>query len=396
MDILYVTQKFPYPLNDWGNIRSFNILKQLARKHSVTLLSNVSSPAEATDCGELKQLCHKISTFPEKPGSRLLLANSLLHGLYGDQPYFMYKNFSAKLLAGIQAELSLRSYRAIHFNHLDTAQYIRRLPGEFICVLDTHNILSLMVQRFYRQEHNPIKKGYIYTQWRKTLSVERQLCQRMQYCLVCSENDAKELAAIAPRSQVEVIPNGVEPERPALSGAADKPSLVFIGAMDYMPNYQGILHFCEQVLPRIEQEISDIKLNIIGRNPIAAVRQLAHKPNIQLLDKVENIHSVLHPEQILVVPLKVGGGTRLKILDAMSLRLPVVATSVGAEGLALTPGEQILIADEPQEMAQQIIRLYNDNKLRERLIDNAYQCIKQQYDWNIIGERLLKLYSQWD
>jgi glycosyltransferase involved in cell wall biosynthesis len=394
MNILFITQKFPYPLNDGGNIRSFHILKQLAKEHSVTLLSTYSGPAEQADWGELPRLCAKISTFAEKPGSGLLLAKSLLYSLFSDQPYFMYKNFSPELLTGIQDELRRGAYQAIHFNHLDTTQYIDHLPGGLISVLDTHNILSLLIERFYQQERNPVKKKYIYIQWQKTRRLEQQMFQRMSRCLACSDKDAHQLNDLAPKARVEVIPNGVALDRPSLPPTADNPSLVFIGAMDYLPNYQGVLYFCEQVLPQIEQEIPDIKLNIIGRNPNPLVRRLAQNPNISVLAEVDNIYDHLHPEQILVVPLTIGGGTRLKILDAMSLKLPIVSTSVGAEGLEVTPGEHILIADEPYKMAQQIVMLYKDKALREKLTQNAYQLIEQKYEWNIIGEKLLRVYRE--
>jgi glycosyltransferase involved in cell wall biosynthesis len=393
MNILFVSQKFPYPLNDGGNIRSFHIIQQLAKKHSVSLLSTVASANQAADCGELRRLCSKIQTFPRRADNRLLLADSLLRSLFSRQPYFMHKNFSPELLAGILAEMRCCSYQVVHFNHLDTAQYVNYLPGGLITVLDTHNILSLMIQRFYQQEPNPIKRRYIHSQWQKTLEVEKRLCQRMNLCLVCSESDARELASLAPQARIRVIPNGTEADRPALSPTHDEPSLVFIGAMDYMPNYQGVLCFCEQTLPRIEREIPGIRLYIIGRNPVPSIRQLENRPNIRVLDKVDDIQSRLHPEQILVVPLRIGGGTRLKILEAMSLGLPVVSTSIGAEGLEAVQGKHILIADEPQEMAQAVIRLYNDKALRQELTANARRLIKQKYDWEIIGERLLKAYS---
>ncbi len=395
MNILYVTQKFPYPLNDGGNIRSFHILKQLAKKHSVSLISTVSDKIKNTDLAVLKKICNKVTVFPEPKGGRLLLTYSLFRSLIGKYPYFMYKNFSRQILSEICRQLRDKDYQAIHFNHIDTAIYVNYLPQNNIhTVLDSHNVLSLIVKRLYEQEKNTLKKKYIYAQWQKTVKIEKKLCEKMNTCLVCSDNDAAQLAKLSGKCRIEVIPNGVDLNRPALSAACDTVSLVYIGAMDYLPNYQAALYFCKDVLPIVQDKIPQIKFYIIGRNPIAAIRQLNNKDNIIILDKVANIRDCLNSRQILVVPLQLGGGTRLKILDAISYKLPVVSTSVGAEGLDLVSGKHIIIADRPDDMAKRIIKVCQNNTLRQRLIKNAYQQIERKYEWNIIGNSLLKVYNQ--
>ena len=402
MNILYLTQKFPYPLTDGGNIRSFYMLKALTQQHNVTLLSGIADPRIARNCGELSLLCKQMNIFPVIP-SKAKTLYSLGRGWVGRQPYFMYNNYSANVKAAVQREMDRRKangsnyYQAVHFNHIDVTRYLDCVPDGVAAVLDTHNAMSVMFQRLAQAERQLSKRWYLKRQEKNARRLEAETLPRMGVCLACSAEDARQLQSLAPEARIEVIPNGVDTRLKVLpenTEAANPPELVFVGALDYLPNGQGIIDFCRDVFPLIKQQIPEIRLNIIGRNPGPELKALVEGRKINLLGEIIDVRQHLKPQQIMVVPLKLGGGTRLKILEAMSLGLPIVSTTLGAEGLELEPEKHLLIGDDPQTMSRQIIRLYNDPPLRTSLAEASRKLAVEKYDWQIIGRKLLEVYKQ--
>jgi len=391
MNIIFLTQKFPYPLTDGGNIRSFHILRILSKDHRITLISNISTPSPKRT--PLDDLCAKIITVPESSG-RLRLPLALARSLLGRVPYFVYKNYSPGLHQALIREINTARYHAVHFNHLDAAYYQRFIPGYLLRILDTHNILTTIFLRLWQQTANPGLRGLYRLQWQKTRQLEAELFARMHLCLVCSAQDAAQLQQISPGSSPVIIPNGVDTKtyrpRPRQSRP---PELLFIGALDYLPNREGILTFCRQVLPRIWEHLPQITLTIIGRKPPQRLQQLAAQdPRIRLLGKVEKVWEEVHGGHILVVPLLVGGGTRLKILEAMACGLPVVSTAIGAEGITAHPGEQILLADTIPQLADHILTLCRSPQLWQRISQGGRRLAEEVYDWEIIGHKLLEAY----
>jgi glycosyltransferase involved in cell wall biosynthesis len=208
-----------------------------------------------------------------------------------------------------------------------------------------------------------------------------------------SERDRELLLRANPRLRVEVIRNGVDVHgRQPLAAVPAAPALLFIGNMGYPPCADAVLYFCREILPLVRQKLGQVKLWVVGRNPRPEVLRL-QGDGVQVTGRVDDVMPYYQQAGVCVVPLRAGGGTRLKILEAMALGRPVVSTTIGCEGLAVKPGEDLLVADEPAQFAAEIVRLLTDETLYRRLAANGRKLVEQNYDWGIIGDRLIEVFG---
>jgi glycosyltransferase involved in cell wall biosynthesis len=209
-----------------------------------------------------------------------------------------------------------------------------------------------------------------------------------------SESDRRLLVAANPRLQVDVVPNGVDTRahRP-LKQEEGSPALVFVGNMDYLPCADAVLTFCRDVLPRIRQVMAKVEMWIVGINPGPKVRALEGN-GVHVTGLVEDVRPYYGRSTVCVVPLRAGGGTRLKILEAMAFGRPVVSTTIGCEGLGVVDGEHLLIADRAEDFAARTLRLLTDEKLRQSIANRARAMVESRYDWDIIAKRLMQVYAE--
>jgi len=197
----------------------------------------------------------------------------------------------------------------------------------------------------------------------------------------------------APETPVKVIPNAVCPAA-LLSESSGTNTLLFVGTMSYPPNADAVRFFCKQIFPLIRQRVPDVKLCVVGLEPPPEVRALEALGNIVVTGEVEDLTEYYRQAQVVIVPMRAGAGTRLKILEAMALGRPVVSTSVGCEGLAVRHGEHLMVADQPADFAGQVIELLANHEQRRRLCQRARRLVEQHHDWNVIGEQFLNLFRQ--
>jgi glycosyltransferase involved in cell wall biosynthesis len=261
-------------------------------------------------------------------------------------------------------------------------------------VLDLHNIESLLMKRYAECVTNPLKRVYADVTWRKLWRYETTTYGRFDECLACSEEDRTIALQQAPAARVTIVPNGVDLQLGVSMEETHRISarLVFVGRMDYHANVDGIVWFSREVLPRLRAVRPDVSVQIVGGNPSPEVRRLAQPGVIDVLGFVEEIGPFLREAAIVVVPLRVGGGTRLKILEALGLGKAVVSTRVGAEGIAITHGSNILIADEAGQFAESVLALLADPGWAHRLGLAGRRLVEQQYNWEAIVARLEELY----
>ena len=227
-------------------------------------------------------------------------------------------------------------------------------------------------------------------QWNRMLRFEQRALARFDLVLAVSEADGKTFARLYPdslRAPVHVVQTGVETDyfTPA-SAPPERAHMVFTGSMDWLPNEDGMMYFCREVFPRIRQAEPDATLSIIGRAPTPAVRKLAEIPGVEVTGRVDDVRPHIARGSVYVVPLRIGGGTRLKIFEAMSMGKAVVSTTIGAEGLPVTTGRNVEMADEPDVFAQSVVRLIRDTAARRSIESAARQLVVEKYDWSAVSE----------
>lgn len=394
-DILWVTYGLPYPPISGARMRDLNLIRQLAKCHAIHLFSLLEDVAEADYVGELQSLCASIETFPLGHQSLSARIDLLAQHARARRPLATFPFMNRALLARLREVAIALPADAIQIEHSFLAPYVEALPGfRGLKILSLHNLGELQYRRLARLSLGlPARLDYslkarLMRRW------EAEWAARFDCIIAVSEIDAQRLVSINPALRVAVIENGVDTRQcPPLPDAVEQ-RLLFVGTMGYAPNVDAMLWFCDQVLPRIQDAVPPVQLSIVGRAPAPAIRKLARRKNVSVTGQVADTTPYYRDASVVVVPLRAGGGTRLKILEAMAFGRPVVSTTLGCEGLAARDGEHLLIADSPAAFADAVIRLLNDRALRERLARDARRLVEERYDWVMIGGKLLALYDR--
>lgn len=389
MKILWVKAGGLVPADLGGRIRSYQILKQLARRHQVTLFTFYAEQAGDSHAA-LKEPFERVECLPLKMPAPRSLAETWRYGrnLFSSVPYTMSKFCRPEVRKRLGRLLEEENYDVIICDFLFAAGVI---PWQNPCpkVLFTHNVEAVIWKRHYEVARNPLWKLISWREYRTVERSERWYLNRADQVLTVSEVDRSYFARLIDPSRIAVIPTGVDAEyfQPAL--IPEQPGLlIFTGAMDWMPNEDGILYFVHEVLPRIRAEFPIVTLRLVGRSPSARVRALAQSvPGVQVTGRVEDIRPFVGEAQVYVVPLRIGGGTRLKIFEAMAMGKAVVSTTVGAEGLPVHHGQDILLADSAQELASGVLTLLRSSTIRRSLGQAARRLVAENYSWERAAAR---------
>lgn len=394
MDILFVTPDLPYPLHNGGKIRTYSLLHNLAKHHNVTLVSYDKHPHDTTRKPVFDEFCKDVIIVPlEKRQTIDEKRKVQLLSILSTKPYQYYSSYSPRMQAAIDDVISKNDFDLVHVEtaHIGYHSFPRSIPR----VLDEQNVEYDLLQRTYENEKVSIRKLYTYLEWKKFQRDELRICSKFSLCTVPSERDKVVFQQDIPNTPFEVIPNGVDSQyfQSDDSAMPEENTLLFTGTIDYYPNTDGLKFFIEDVFPLIRAEIPDIHFIIAGRNPPPVIQQYESDPNITITGFVDDMRTYYDKSQVVVVPLRIGGGTRLKILEAMSMNKPVVSTAIGAEGIAVSDGEDIILADEPSEFAKQTIKLLCDANERKRLAANGNHLATTVYDWQAIANKLAQSYE---
>ena len=396
MNILFVSATVPYPAIDGGRLRVLNLVSRLCRIHKVTFLTFVASPSDEQGLEYLREMGMEVVGVRVSDSGRWAQISGVLRGLFQSfilrKPLTVGKYYSGEMVKALENLLRTRSFDIAHFEMLHTGQFLLALgvEGENACaiVLGEQNIDSNVWHRLAGTESNLLKKLFFYWQYRKFMGYESQVCGRFNMCVCVSAQDQEKLAALCPGIAIEVVPNGVDLDYFKPGDSEDEMSLVFTGSMDWQPNEDAVLYFCHHVLPLIRTEFPEIKFCIVGSNPSERVLKLQSLEGVTVTGSVEDVRPYISNAAVYVVPLRIGGGTRLKILQALAMRKAVVSTSIGCEGLDLQPDEHLLIADESQPFAESTIRLIRDRSLRNRISESGGALVRERYNWDVIVETL--------
>jgi sugar transferase (PEP-CTERM/EpsH1 system associated) len=391
VEILLFAPYPPYPPRFGGATRVCHLVRAVAREHRITLLC-FASPEESAALGPLREVCEAVHTVPYPTGADPRAKRFYqLRSLVG-RPYSYYVNYSPAMAAALQRLSTAGRFDLVQLEFGDVAPFYA-VPGPALRVLDEHNVEHRLLERSWRQARSPFRRLYNRIEAHKLRRAELATCRRMDAILTTSDVDRATLAPDVDGVPIRVIPNGVDTAffTPDESTPVDPARLVFTGAIDYHPNTDGVLHFSAEILPRIRAAAPDVNLAVVGKDPPPAVQALAGE-RVLVTGTVPDVRPWLRSAAVVVVPLRVGGGTRLKILEALATGRAVVSTSLGCEGLEVTPGEDILVADTPEAFAEAVVRCLREPALRARLGAAGRALVERRYRWETIGRSLSDFY----
>ncbi|HSD83901.1 MAG TPA: glycosyltransferase family 4 protein [Anaerolineae bacterium] len=409
MRLLFLTPQFPYPPHKGTTLRNYNLIAGLAPRHEIDLLSFAES---APGASPLTQLCRRIATvaLPRRPTWRRALDTVL-----SPWPDMGLRLWSKAYRQQLAAWLRDSAYEVIQIEGLELARYapsldslssndpaLARRREKPLVVFDDHNAEYLLQKRIAEAElaARGWNAGAVYSsiQWRKLRSFERRVCCQSDRVACVSPADADAIRQLDPAIHAHVIPNGVDTDfyRRERVTPLDLPrhSLVFTGTMDFRPNVEAMLWFMQEVLPLIKPQVPDVQVYIVGQRPHARLDALRADPALTITGAVDDTRPYIAAASAYIVPLRMGGGTRLKLLEALALQAPIVSTTLGAEGFAVTHGRELLLADEAAAFARAIVELIEDRARAQALGAAGRSFAVQHYDWRSIVPQLEEAYRR--
>lgn len=412
MKILFLTPQLPFPPDKGATIRTFALVKGLAQRgHEVNLLSFIPSETALATLPQMRPYCADISTVlaPRRSQTtrlRRLLTSSL--------PDMAWRLPSAEYAARLDDLLQAEDPDIVQAESIEVAQYAlqvvqqrkngRKHPLVFFDDLNAEYVLqNRAFQIDSRSPRRWPRAGYSWLQARRLRSYEGRVVTTVDGVLTVSSADATAIAALDDRIKPYVVPNGVDcvffhpaapaPAAPEMTPIKHMASVVFTGTMDFRPNIDAVLWFCQAILPLIKKDVFHVHFYIVGNNPPPEVKALAG-PAVTVTGYVSDIRPYIANSAVYVVPMRMGSGTKLKVMEAMATGIPVVSTSVGAEGIDIEPGVNILLGDTPADFARHVIRLLDNANERRRLAVSARRLVESKYDWHTIVPTLERVYLQ--
>ena len=395
MKILFLSPTVPFPLTDGGRIRVFNLLKQIAAESDVTLLALETQPTDADGVSQLQQLGVQVHLVPNAPTLPRVSFGTLANAFLKQQPITVARYDLSAYRQKFRELIASENFDLVHYEMFHTAQF--RTETDLPSVLSQQNVDSAIWRRLCGETTNPFYKFAYWTQQLAFQRYERVLSPKFDAVTCTSDIDAAVFQRHCAADTIEIIPNGVDVTHYEPDFTSEAPAhLIYIGSMDWYPNEDAVAFFADEVLPNIQDKVPDVQFSIVGGNPSARVQKLAERDGVVVTGRVPEIKPYFAEATVFVVPLRIGSGTRLKILEALAMGKAIVSTTVGAEGLDLKDGEEIFIADEPIIFAAAVTRLLTDPPLRRRIGENGRARVERDYDWRSIGAKLHNLYTKID
>jgi sugar transferase (PEP-CTERM/EpsH1 system associated) len=401
-DILVLSHLVPWPTTSGVLLRCYNLLREVARRHRLHLYAfNQEVLLPAAEVGEsiqhLEEFCAEVRVFPiPSARSRLSYAGLLSANLLSPLPYSVPRFYSRELEQAVIELLSKQPIRVLQFETIAMAQYAALAP-DLPTILVHQNVESQLLQRRAAREANPLAHSYIAGQARKLAAYEARICPQLDANVAVSESDRSEFEARIPGAQFEVVVNGVDVDyfRPPAEPAAGGVGLIFVGGMSWYPNRDAMSWFLHEVWPRVRRAQPAAYLVVVGSHPSPEVQRAARRGDrVYPIGLVDDIRPEVQRAAVYVCPMRVGGGTRLKILDAWAMGKAVVSTTMGAEGLGAVAGRDLEIADEPAEFADKVVALLGDATRRRRLGSAGRARAVEEYAWPKVAAGMLGLYAE--
>jgi glycosyltransferase involved in cell wall biosynthesis len=394
LNVAIVASELPYPLTAGNRIRTLNLALRLAARHRITIIAQRNDEsAEAMPF--LRE--HGIETvlvdrvIPAKSGVGFYAR--LAMNLASPVPYSVASHSSLALRQAVRSHarwhrVDVWQIEAIMLT--DALADLGRVPR----VLITHNVESLIWQRYHENETRPLRRWYIKQQWRKFERFERRAFAAATRVVAVSEQDASLIRDRFGGRAVDVVDNGIDRRYyEAVRPDPDPATILFLGSLDWRPNLDAVDLLLGRIFPAVRAAEPTARLFLVGRRPPPALIQRARQtPGVQLHADVPDVRPFLARGGVMVVPLRIGGGSRLKILEAAAAGLPVISTHVGAEGLEIVPGQHYIAADEPERLAEALVACIRDPRLARAMAQRSRALVLDRYDWDALAERLERVW----
>jgi glycosyltransferase involved in cell wall biosynthesis len=387
MRILWVKMGGLWPSTTGGRVRSLRTISELSRRHPVTVITTHGPGDDPEGLARSLSHCDRVISLPYTPPKRGSAAfpAAVMRSWMSRYPVDLWKWHVPEVREQVSALLTSGNVDLCVADFLFAAMNVPT-GGRTPVVLFEHNVEYQIWQRLAALERRPWIRALFELEWRKLRAREAEACQQADLTIAVSEDDRRRLEQIAPGIRAASIPTGVDVDYFRPDPAAERPAhLVFSGSMDWHPNEDAVLHFVDAILPRIRAEISGATFTVVGRNPTARVRQLGERTGITVTGTVEDVRPFIAEAAVYVVPLRAGGGTRLKIFEALAMARPVVSTTVGAEGLGIGPGRHYVAADDPDAFAGAVVALLRDPARRCGIGDAGRRLVESCYAWPTIA-----------
>lgn len=402
MNLLWISQNIPYPPKTGVLQRNYNLLREASRLADVYLLAVFKRdilPGEydlEEAKRELGKLCRRIEVvhLPIE-SSRIALYGMALSSLFTHDPLSVNWVKSAGMRQQLRQLINEVKFDLVHFDTISLATY-RDEVGRTPKILNHHNIESHLLKRRTLFEKNPLKRLYYALEGNKLERYERAACAEFDTNFTVSELDKQRLLELVPNARANVMANGVDVDYFKPDGTAAVPgNLLMASGMNWFPNRDAVLHMCNDIWPLLVQQVPQLSWTIVGASPPQEVLDLAtHDPRVTVTGFVDDVRPYLSQAEIYLCPMRDGGGTRVKILDALAMGKAIVSTSMACEGINVTRGKNVLFADSPREFVDQIQRLHNDPALRQELGREARKFVIDNYSWPVIGRKLSTVYQR--
>jgi len=404
--LLAIMPLLPYPPYQGTNIRNFNLIKHLAKNYRIHLLCFYENPDQLVEAKPLWELCELVEAIPA-PAHPFTRRLALL--FLSRLPDMAFRKFSPLFQKRLENLLHEHQYELVHVEGIEMARYglwmaaqKRPRPG---LVFGDQNAEYLLQKRAFetdiRQPRYWPAAFYSLIQWKKLARYEAQVCRTFDRVVAVSEADKEALRKLVPGLRVAVVPNGVDvdyyaqfvPGKPPLEGWSPY-ALVFTGRMDFRPNVDAALWFAEEILPRIRARFPQAHFYVVGQSPHPRLSTLYGRSDVTVTGFVEDVRPYIASAAVYVVPIRIGGGTRLKVLEAMAMRKAVVSTSLGCEGFPVMDKTHLVVADTPDSFAEAVCELLADEGKRTQLGEEAFRFVDANYRWEHIVPRLEEVYRE--
>ncbi|NJD22504.1 MAG: glycosyltransferase [Melioribacter sp.] len=390
MKILHLSPYCPVPPNFGGALRIYHLLKGITQNNDVTFVSFGRG-------NELKLLNDHFSSkvrelhIVDPPWTWSYRRIAQFYALWTSGSFFSLFSKSREMQKKLDEILGAEDFDIVQMEFPIMGNF--ELNTDAVKILDEHNIEYDNLFRMWKYQQNSLRRVHYYREYKKSYEEEIAACKKMDAIFVVSDRDRAILNKDVPHIPKFLIPNGVDTSYFTPQPTELEPySMVFTGMMGYFPNYDGMLYFLDEIFPLILKKIPQAKVYIVGNSPPKCLQDRS-ADNIIVTGFVEDVRPYVWRSSLYVVPLRMGGGTRLKVLEALAMKKPVVTTSIGCEGINVVDGESVLIEDDPKEFAMRTIELLNDLAMRKILSSNGYDLIRSTYDWEIISAKMDESYQ---
>jgi glycosyltransferase involved in cell wall biosynthesis len=388
--VLFITELLPWPVDMGGRIRTYHVLRQAGRRADVTVVGQVpvGRPEATREIAALARVLHVIPQQPLNPALRAADAVACL--LRGRAYLTAYRHHRRALAALIARVTATERFDLVHMDHLDAMVYLPDLARQMPIYLDQHNFETQLLET-RRDRARGMQRMYFAHQARALARFEAAACRAADAVGVVSAVDGELVEEVAPGRPIVEVPNGVDLEYFDIPRRPRPGRVVSIGSLDWGPNVEGLIWFLQHVWPRIVQCAPDATFQIVGRGAPPALRAF-EGPKVEITGWVPDVRPYATEASAFVVPLHAGGGTRLKVVEAFAMRLPVVATALGAQGIAWQDGRDIFIADDAEVFAGRVVGLLRDPAGARRMGHAARALAERLYGWETVGDTLERVY----